>query len=154
MSEENSFTSVGTFIEVCSTLPATNDVAGFTAVGMTWVEVGGVDTIGEIRMTRNVNSRTPLKTGVEINVGGSASFEPFTVDGAIIRDDPGQEMLETKLRANAKVSFCVNYPDGGKEYGTAMITGGGRSPGEDANAFAGMAYELKPSGATVIVDPV
>ena len=153
MSEENSFTSVGTFLTLSATLPTDSTAAAFATAFASPIEVGGVDTIGEIRMTRNINSRTPLKTGVEVNSAGGAVVEPIAVDGAIIRGDEGQEMLESHLRSAAKLAFCVNYPDGGKEYGVAIVTAGGRSPGEDANAFAGMSYELKPSGATVIVDP-
>lgn len=153
MAEENSFTSVGTFIQVCPTKPATFDAAGFSAVGMTYSEVGGVDSISEIRMTRNTSTRTPLKTGVELVVAGTASFDEFTINGAIIRNDAGQEMLEAHLRSGVNLSFRINYPDGGKEYGYALVTGGGRTPGEDASAFAGMSYSLKPSGATVIVEP-
>jgi len=153
MADEQGFTSVGTYIEVASGLPTANTSTAFAAL-TGWTEVGGVDSIGEIKMTRNTSSRTPLKDGVEVVVAGSASFDAFTVDGAIVRGDEGQELLESSLRSGAKVSFCINYPDGGKEYGTSLVTSGGRAPGADASAFAGMAYELKPSGATVIVDPV
>lgn len=154
MAEENAFTSVGTFISVCSTLPTTNDAAGYAAVGMTWVEVGGVDSIGELTMTRNTSTRTPLKDGMERVVAGGASFNAFPIDGALIRNDAGQEMLDTKLRSGASLSFKVTYPDGGIEYGQGIVTNGGRSPGESADAFTGMSYEIKPSGATVIVEPV
>lgn len=155
MSEENGFTSVGTYIKVSATLPATYDEAGFaTITGSAWKEVGGTDTIGELKMTRNTSTRTPLKTGVEVVVAGSASFDPFTIDGAIIRGDVGQDLLEAHLRSGVKLSFCVVYPDEGEEFGTGIVTSGGRAPGADASSFAGMSYEIKPSGATVIVEPV
>lgn len=150
MANEQGFTSVGTYIELSATLPVGNVFTGVTD----WVEVDGVDSIGEIKMSRNTSARTPLKTGTEVVVAGSASFDPFTIDGAIVRGDEGQELLETHLRSGVNLSFRINYPDGGKEMGVALVTSGGRSPGADASAFAGMAYELKPSGATVIVDPV
>lgn len=146
------FTSVGTYIKVSAILPATYDAVGFAAIAAgSWKEVGGVDTIGEIKMSRNTNSRKPLKSGVEVVVPGSASFDAFTIDGAIVRTDEGQALLETTLRTAAKLAFCIVYPDGGEEFGSGIVTSGGRAPGKSADDFAGMSYEIKPSGSTVIV---
>lgn len=152
MANEEGFTSVGAFIEVSSTLPTAQTTAGFAGI-TTWEEVGGVDTIGELRRTRNTSTRTPLKTGEEVVVAGSSAYEPFTVDGAIVRADPGQELLELHLDNGVNLSFRITYGDGGTACGVALVTAGGQAPGESSDAFAGMAYELKPSGAVVKANP-
>lgn len=152
MANEQGFTSVGAFIEVSSTLPTAQTTAGFASI-TDWKEVGGVDTIGELRRVRNTSSRTDLKSGDEVVVAGSSQYEPFTIDGAIVRDDEGQEALEMHLDNGVNLSFRITAGDGGTSTGVALVTAGGQSSGEDPSAFAGMAYELKPSGAVVKANP-
>lgn len=152
MANEEGFTSVGAFIEVSSTLPTAQTTGGFAAI-TDWKEVGGVDTIGELKRTRAVSERTPLKTGEKVVVAGSSSYDPFTIDGALVRNDDGQETLETHLDNGVNLSFRITYGDGGTACGVALITSGGDKPGENADAFAGMAYELRPSGAVVKANP-
>jgi hypothetical protein len=153
MANDQGFTSVGAFIEVASALPTSQaTAAGFSNV-TDWKEVGGVDTIGEIKKVRATSSRTALKTGDEHVVGGAANYEPFTVDGAIVRGDEGQGLLDAHLDSGANISWRVTYGDGGTQMGVALITSGGNTPGDDPTAFAGMAYELKPSGNVVKTAP-
>jgi hypothetical protein len=152
MANENGFTGAGTFIEVSSVAPTAQTAIAYAAV-TGYTEVGGVDDIGEIGATTQTNSRIPLKSGVEVVVAGSTSYDAFAINGALVRGDEGQELLEAQRRARALVTFCINYADGGKEYGQGIVTKSSRAPG-DANSFTGAMFEIKPSGETVIVDPV
>lgn len=145
------FTGVGTYAEISNTVPTALTAEGFASVS-DWKEVGGTDDISEISSTRNLNTRTPLKTGVEVVSAGSLSYDPFTINGALIRGDEGLAALEAAHRSGALVSFAIRYGDGGSEYGRGIVTKAGRTPG-DANSFVGGSYEIKPSGSTIIVEP-
>lgn len=152
MADETGFTSAGSFLQISPILPATRDAAGFGAV-TGFIDVSEMDDISGIEATTQTNSRKDLKTGTTRKVAGSSEYAPIELNGAFVRGDPGQVLAETKRRSRAAVSFCLNYADGGKEYGVAVVTKVGRPLG-DADTFTGFSVTLDPDGETVMVDPV
>lgn len=155
MADETGFTAAGSFLQIGTVMPATRDEAGFIAAGVTTglKEVGEMDDLGEISVETQVNSRVDLKSGLTRKVAGSSNSNAFTITGAMIRGDEGQELAETARRARTPVVFCRNYADGGKEYGVGIVTNTTRSIG-DANSFTGFSITIDPDGETVTVDPV
>jgi hypothetical protein len=142
------FTSVGTTIGLVAAAPTAATKAGYEA--LTYIEVGEVDSIGDIVVSREVQSRVPLKTGITTKTKGATNFEPFTVSGAWASGDQGQVMVKAALEANTAYSYCISYADGSKEYGRGLITSRGKNPG-DANAFTGMTFTIDPTGAALEV---
>lgn len=150
--DDTGFTSAGSFLQISATLPATRDAAGFAAVAASLVDISEMDDLSGIEATTQTNSRKDLKTGLTRKVAGSSEYSPLEGNGAFVRGDPGQELAETQRRSRKPVTFCLNYGDGGKEYGVAIVTKVGRPLG-DADAFSGFSLTLDPDGETVIVDP-
>ena len=119
--------------------PASLDAAGYGAVGMTYTEVGHIDSIGEYGPEAAENSRTPLKTGVKEKRKGVTDYGAIPLNMAMVQGDAGQELLiEASDPAYRNPVTCyVKFPDGTKEYFRALIMSYKRNPGgAEANLMA------------------
>lgn len=135
------FTSVGTTFWVCATLPTSDTAPLFTA--LSWIEVGEVDSIGDQVVTDEVMTRTPLKTGVTSKTKGATTIEPFDIVGGWASGNTGQVALKAARESKLPYAYKVEYMDGSKEFGRALITSRGKSIG-DSSAFVGFSVTLDP----------
>lgn len=148
MPTTSAFTSVGTTLAIAAAAPATPDAAGFGA--LTWKEIGELDSIGDIVVSNEIQSRVPLKTGVTTKTKGATTFEPFTVQGAWASGDVGQSELKNARESTTAYSYKISFADGSKEYGRALVTSRGKNVG-DSNAFTGFSATFEPTGASIEV---
>lgn len=148
---ETAVDSVGTFLEWSPNRPATRDAAGFAGV-LGWVEVAELDSIGEYGPTTSIKSRTPLKTGITEKRGGTVDYGDMALESAMVRGDAGHQALETARKSRALGSWRINYPDGTKECGEAIVASYIRKPG-DAESYLNAGINLALSGEIVTIDP-
>lgn len=150
-STTQAFTSVGTTLSLVLTPTATKTAVAYAA--LSWVEIGEVDSIGDIVVTDEVQSRVPLKTGVTTKTKGATNYEPFDVQGGWASGNAGQVALATARQQRTPVSYKIAYADGSMEYGDALVTSRGKSIG-DSSAFTGFMATFEPTGASVEVPMV
>lgn len=114
---------IGTTLHIATGVPATFDKAGYEA--LTWVKVGGIQSIGQIGETNATIEVPDLETGrTQIKKGAGTGT---TIDITIreIAADAGQVALKAACATDerAEFSFKASEPDGGPvEYwsGVAM----------------------------------
>lgn len=107
---------LGTTIGVSATLPATADLAGYQAVGMTYTAIGEVTEIPSYGAEHEVVTHTPLATGVTAKYHGSLNYGSITVPMALDQSNAGQTALKTALTNKSRVAFKVSYADGTADY--------------------------------------
>jgi hypothetical protein len=145
------FTSVGTTLSIVLTPSATKTAVAYA--GLTWVEIGEVDNIGDITVTDEIQSRVPLKTGVTTKTKGATNYEPFDVSGGWASGNAGQVALASARTQRTPCSYKIAYADGSIEYGDALVTSRSKSIG-DSSAFTGFSATLEPTGASIEVPMV
>lgn len=145
------FTSVGTDFLLSAAKPTSQ--TGPLYAGLTWTTIGEVDSIGDIVVTDEIQSRVPLKTGVTTKTKGATNYEPFDISGAWASGDAGQVMLKAAKESKATYSYQIAYADGSKEYGECLVTSRGKMVG-DSSAFTGFMTSIEPTGASLEVPMV
>lgn len=109
-----SMTSAGTEFAVSAGVPATQTLAGYTA--LTYTPVGGTSSIGAIGATYEEISFKPL-IGPEETHKGSPNYGSLTPAMASDDADAGQAILQTALDSQtAQIAVRITKPDGKKRY--------------------------------------
>lgn len=147
MANENTlFTQLGTIVSVSDDVPATLDTAGFEAASMTYIEVGGVLSSGDLSDTFAVQTATLLKTGFEKSAKGARSIGaiPMTLLGSA-EGDAGYAILKTNFSA-PRDQITLKIVDSGGDivylhgFVSELTTTGG-----DANAIKNINLSFKPN---------
>ena len=117
-----SMTAAGSTLAISAAAPATEDVAGYSA--LTYTEIGNVEKLGPIGATVNKVEFQPLK-GPKQKHKGSADYGSLTPSAASDDEDAGQILLVAAGEPgnNAKYSFKVTKPDGTKRYFQGRVFG-------------------------------
>lgn len=113
---DNLTIGLGTKIAVSSTLPATEDLAGYGAVGMVYTTVGEVVEIPSFGAEHETVTFTALADGVTRKYHGSVNYGSMTISVGLDADDAGQTALKTALSSKARVTFKITYADGTIDY--------------------------------------
>jgi len=115
--------NIGTEVYISSALPATDDQAGYEA--LTWTEVGGVLTFGEVGSTTSEVSYDLLKSGLTITEKGPTQYGKPVLTYVKRPGDTGQAAVVAAAEAsnNADVALKVVRPDGEIEYFQANVMG-------------------------------
>ena len=108
-------TGAGSSIAITVATPATQDLAGFTA--LTFTEAGNCEKIGTIGATFAKTEFQPLK-GPKQKLKGSADYGSLQPSFALDDGDAGQTLFRTAAddESNTLYSFRVTYQSGAKRY--------------------------------------
>ena len=123
----DTLTNIGTVVSVSAAEPATFDQAGYEA--LTWSEITGVSSIGEIGPTYEVLNQTDLKDGIVQKAHGSLNYGDPALQYRIVESDTGQGILLTALSAQTTISLKVVRASGKTEYVRTIVTSAPTSEG-------------------------
>ena len=101
---------------VSDDLPATNNQAGFEAVGVVWTEVGNVTAIQVPSVSYAEVSLQPLGNRLTQYEKGSKDYSALTADMGYLASDAGQTLLIAAHNSDVNYSFKVEYASGEKRY--------------------------------------
>ena len=115
-------TGAGSAIAICVAAPATQDIAGYTA--LTYTEAGNCEKIGTIGATFAKTEFQPLK-GPKQKLKGSADYGSLQPQFALDESDAGQTLFRTAAdeETNALYSVRVTYQSGAKRYFQGRVFG-------------------------------
>lgn len=126
--------STGTCLSVSASLPATYDAAGFGALAFT--QVGELESIGDMAITRNTGTFTNLCTGNTSTIKGSRAAITVPVVCALDEDDAGQIlMIASEAEKSDLYSFCVTLANGNKDYFVGTVVKVGKTIGGDTDVI-------------------
>lgn len=123
MSGSTAITSATTKFYIGSTLPATYDVAGYTAAGITWTAVAEITNLGTFGGKSAIIKHIPLDTATVVKRAGSVDYGTINVQ---LAKHSGADMtaLNTAFTTRASTSFKVTYPGTlGSDYFTGICAG-------------------------------
>ena len=112
-------TSAGTLISISAGIPATFNVAGYTA--LTFTSIGSIEDGGEHGRTYNEVTFNPIDTRGIRKFKGSFNEGNKTLSIGYNSDDAGMILLKTALNSDNDYSFKVAYPDGDIDYFQAKV---------------------------------
>jgi hypothetical protein len=137
---------IGTTLSVSAAAPATYNEAGYEA--LSWTEVQGIQSIGEIGDRSERISVDLLDTGRRVYANGVKDFAPFPVQMIPSSTDAGQVIVVAGNNTDTLHSFMVSYPDGDELYVTGRIADLVDNA-LDPNAVRGQSFEIRPSAEQV-----
>lgn len=117
-------TAAGSTLAISAASPATDDAAGYTAVGMVYTEIGHIDKIGALGASFAKVEFQPLK-GPKQKHKGSVDYGSLQPTLAHDADDAGQTLLRTAAddATSTLYSFKVTYPTGEQRYFQGRVFG-------------------------------
>jgi hypothetical protein len=126
--------------------------AGFEA--LTWVQVGGVGSIGETGISTNPISYNTLDTEVTDKAKGFSDAGNPDIECARDPADQGQILMRAAGQPSDtdKRAFKLIFQDGTIAYNRGLV-GGPSRPGGDGEAFELEVYTLMLVQAEIVVDP-
>ena len=115
-------TAASTAILISAGFPMAQTVFGYSA--LTYVEIGGVESIGTIGASTGKVEFQPLK-GPKQKHKGSTDYGSLQPTIALDSDDAGQALLRTAAHPYNSALYAVQvvYPDGGKRFFQARVFG-------------------------------
>lgn len=113
-------TVAGTEISISSSVPATFDKAGYTAI-VDWAEIGEITDGGSHGRKYNEVAHNPIKTRGTRKFKGSFNEGNKTLQLAIDDGDEGQDLLRIALDSDDDFSFRVTYQGGSIDYFQAKV---------------------------------
>lgn len=144
--------SSGTCLSVFAGLPATYDAAGFDA--LTFTQVGELETVSGLEITRNTGSFTALCTGNTTTTKGARAAITVAVVCALDEDDAGQElMIASEAEATELYSFCVTLANGSKDYFVGTVVKIGKTIGGDTEVVRAP-YDIAISAEPEMEKPI
>jgi hypothetical protein len=105
---------IGGFLSVSAATPATFNAAGYA--DLSWTEVGEVSEIPEFGAAHDVNTITPLKSGIVNKFHGALNYGSITVPLGYDPADAGQIILLAALASKDEISFRETRSDGTVRY--------------------------------------
>jgi len=152
MTANNVIMSVGTVISVSAAQPATENQAGYEALSFT--VIGEVTNIGEAGGTAQVQSFTPVGSGIVHKRKGSIDYGTQSLTIAKDAADAGQVLLQAGFDGAAKDtihSFKIAEPNSGDvAYFQGLISSFTTQRG-DANTILSHNCNVDRTSATVVV---
>jgi len=114
-----SLTNIGTVVSVSAALPATETDTDYA--GLTWSEVTGVSSLGEIGASFEILNHVDLKDGVTRKAKGAKNNGDPALQYRIVEGDAGQGILITALDSPDPISMKVVRPSGRIQYCQAIV---------------------------------
>ena len=100
----------GTIIAVSATVPATFDLAGFTASGIDYVTITNVKTFPKIGSKRNVTDWVPIN-GDATHIIGTPNYGGGDMVVADVPSDAGVVILKAAEAAPNNLAMKITFPD-------------------------------------------
>lgn len=123
--------SSGTCLSVSEGQPDTFDKAGFE--GMTFTQVGELETIDGLVMRRKTGEFSNLCTGNTSIIKGNREATIVSVVCALDEDDAGQILMIESEDSHDLYSFCVTESNGTKNYFVGTVVAAGKQFGGDTD---------------------
>ena len=131
-------------VSISADLPATNDVAGFEAVGITWTEIGEITTAAGWGRTNNEASYLPLKERMQKRRKGSYDYAPLSIEAAVDSADAGQNLALTASASDSLYSVKMEYSNGDIKYAQCLIMGFDDDTGGGVDDFIMVTITAQP----------
>lgn len=112
---------IGTTLYISTTLPATNDAAGFAA--LTWTKVNGLQTAPQFGVSHNDIPVPDLQTGFTSGVKGAGTGNDSTMTFRAVAGDTGQAALRTAADAGGDGGNIAVKVGIGSGTAQALVTG-------------------------------
>lgn len=116
----DTLTNIGTVVSVSAATPATFDQAGYEL--LTFTEVSGVASIGEVGPTYETLSHVDLKDGITQKAHGALNYGDPAIQYRVIEDDAGQGIINTALSSRSTISIKIERASGLVQYAQAIVT--------------------------------
>lgn len=138
-------TAASTEISISATTPATFDAAGYAAVD-DFAVIGEVVDAGTHGRVYAVVTHNPLGTRGTQKFKGSFNEGTKEIQMALDDEDAGQILAKEALNSDDDYSFCVEYPDGSKDFFQAKVMSFQKSASTvDTVISASMSLEITTS---------
>lgn len=112
-------TTAGTTLAISAGVPATFDVAGYSA--LTYTNVGNIEDAGEHGRVYAEITFNPIDTRGTQKFKGSFNEGNKTLSLGYDSDDAGMVLLKTALTSDSDFAFEVTYPNGDVDYFQAKV---------------------------------
>lgn len=130
----DTLTNIGSELYVSTSAPATEDQSGYEA--LTWIEVLGVASIGEIGASHSMLNHTDLKTGNVQKAHGDKNNGDPAIQYRVIEADAGQLALKSALDSLSELSFKFVRASGLSQYSQGLVSGAPTNEASSANVYA------------------
>lgn len=110
----------GSKLYISSTLPATYNKAGYTA--LTWVLVGEVTNVGEYGREYDLIDHAPIDTRQIVQIKGNYREGSLPLTFGSTPTDAGQIIINTASKSDNNYSFKVERTDGDIDAFTGKVT--------------------------------
>ena len=132
-------TSAGATLGISASLPATDDVGGYTA--LTYTSINGINSIGAFGKSFSEVTFNPLNDRKTLKYKGSYDNGSIPVDAALDDDDAGQDLLFDALDSDANYAFELKLQNNNARYFTARVMSAAQNPGSVDSMYA-VQYQL------------
>ncbi len=150
MASSNVQTSAGTTFSLSSSLPATEDETGYSALSYT--EVGEVTSIPEYGGSYSLVTHEPLGERSVIKRKGSVNHGSMTLQIGKDIDDAGQELLKTAYGEDETYSFKIVLQDGTAQYTQGQVFSFTTNVGS-SNQITSISCQIELEAAIIEVEP-
>jgi len=138
---------IGTTLAIATGVPATFDEAGYEA--MTWVNIGGLVSVGEIGDDHETISVPDLTLGRIRTLKGAATGTTVPVALREVLGDAGQAAAALAAKsASGEYSFRVTDPAGTDDYASGVAMAWKRA-GRSTGSYAGFTFSFTTNYPTV-----
>lgn len=138
---------IGTTFAIATGVPATFDEAGYEA--MTWVNIGGLVSIGEVGDDHETISVPDLTLGRIRTIKGAATGTTIPVALREVLADAGQTAAQTAAKAaGGEYSFRVGEPGTVEQYFSGVCMSWKRTE-RSTGSYAGFTFSVTTNYPTV-----
>jgi hypothetical protein len=138
---------IGTTLAIATGLPATFDEAGYEA--MTWVNIAGLVSIGEVGDDHETISVPDLTLGRIRTIKGAATGTTIAIALREVLLDAGQAAAEVAAKAaGGEYSFRVGEPAGKEQYFSGVCMSWKRTE-RSTGSYAGFTFSVTTNYPTV-----
>lgn len=114
-------TAAGATLSITDDIPATEDAAGYGAVGMVFTAIGEVTDIPEFGKAYTLVTHNPLASRKTRKLKGSYNTGSVTLALARDPDDAGQVIAQAAVDDDANYSFKLVFSDASIQYFQAKV---------------------------------
>lgn len=111
--------TAGTRIYISASLPASNDLASFSA--LSWTQIRGVRVAGELGNTWSTREDNLIDVDFVVRRKANLMFNTTPLEVVTISGDPGQALLLAASSVENSYAFRIMRKGGGERYFVAQV---------------------------------